>query len=68
VRLTAEGQFLTCLFATRSFDLRELLRNDSSDDQIAAEIVHAVGTKWAGHKIGQVNFLRPNKSMSQIGG
>ena len=68
VRLTAEGQFLTCLFATRSFDLRALLRDDSTDDQIAAEIVRAVGTKWAGHKIGQVNFLRPNKSMSQIGG
>jgi GTP 3',8-cyclase len=68
VRLTAEGQFLTCLFATRSFDLRDLLRNDSSDDQIAAEIGRAVGTKWAGHQIGQVNFLRPNKSMSQIGG
>ena len=68
VRLTAEGQFLTCLFATRSFDLRSLLRDGSSDDIVAAEIVRAVGTKWAGHTIGQVNFLRPNKSMSQIGG
>jgi GTP 3',8-cyclase len=68
VRLTAEGQFLTCLFATRSFDLRELLRSGATDDELAAEIVRAVGTKWAGHTIGQVNFLRPNKSMSQIGG
>ncbi len=68
VRLTAEGQFLTCLFETRSFDLRALLRDGSSDDAVAAEIVRAVGTKWAGHTIGQVNFLRPNKSMSQIGG
>ena len=68
VRLTAEGQFLTCLFATRSFDLRALLRSDATDDDLAAEIVRAVGTKWSGHTIGQVNFLRPNKSMSQIGG
>ena len=27
VRLTADGQFRTCLFATDEFDLRELLRN-----------------------------------------
>jgi GTP 3',8-cyclase len=68
VRLTAEGQFLTCLFATRSFDMRALLRDGSTDNEIAAEIVRAVGTKWAGHQIGQVQFLRPAKSMSQIGG
>ena len=27
-----------------------------------------VGTKWAGHRIGQVDFVRPDRSMSQIGG
>jgi len=68
VRITAEGQFRTCLFATREFDLRALLRGAASDDDLAAEIVRAVGTKWAGHAIGQVSFIRPNRSMSQIGG
>ena len=38
------------------------------DDRLAAEIERAVGTKWAGHRIGQVNFVRPARSMSQIGG
>ena len=33
-----------------------------------AEIERAVGTKWAGHRIGQVQFVRPPRSMSQIGG
>ena len=28
----------------------------------------AVGTKWAGHHIGAVDFVRPDRSMSQIGG
>ena len=28
----------------------------------------AVATKWAGHKINQVDFVRPRRSMSQIGG
>ena len=68
VRLTSDGQFRTCLFATDEFDLRNLLRNGGSDDKIADLIIHAVGTKWAGHQINQVNFIRPNRSMSQIGG
>ncbi len=68
VRLTADGQFRTCLFATTEFDLRGLLRSGASDDELAAEIERAVGTKWAGHQINQVTFVRPKRSMSQIGG
>lgn len=68
VRLTADGQFRTCLFATDEFDLRAALRSGESDDAIAARIERAVGTKWAGHQINQVNFIRPKRTMSQIGG
>ena len=68
VRLTADGQFRTCLFATTEFDLRALLRSGADDDSLAAEIEGAVGTKWAGHQINQVNFVRPKRTMSQIGG
>ena len=38
------------------------------DDDIAAVVEAAVGKKWAGHHIGQVDFIRPARSMSQIGG
>jgi GTP 3',8-cyclase len=68
VRITAEGQFRTCLFATDEFDLRALVRSGASDDDLAAEIRRAVGTKWAGHSIGQVHFTKPRRGMSQIGG
>ena len=68
VRLTAEGQFRTCLFSTTEFDLRAMLRGTATDDAIASEIARAVGTKWAGHAIGNVTFVRPKRSMSQIGG
>lgn len=68
VRLTAEGQFRTCLFATQEFDLLTAMRSGENDDQLAERIESAVGTKWAGHRINQVNFIRPGKSMSQIGG
>ena len=68
VRLTADGQFRTCLFSTDESDLRGALRSGASDDELAARIEAAVAGKWAGHKINQVDFVRPKRSMSQIGG
>jgi cyclic pyranopterin phosphate synthase len=68
VRLTADGQFRTCLFATDEHDLRAAMRAGADDDDVAAIIERAVGAKWAGHKINQVSFVRPARSMSQIGG
>jgi GTP 3',8-cyclase len=74
VRVTAEGAFRTCLFALEEFDVRAELRApegldaEDLDDRLAAVIERAVGTKWAGHRIGQVDFKRPDRSMSQIGG
>jgi GTP 3',8-cyclase len=79
VRLTAEGKLRTCLFALDETDLRVLVRGASDlgdsglddpelDDRLADALVGAVGKKWAGHRIGQVDFIRPGRSMSQIGG
>jgi cyclic pyranopterin phosphate synthase len=68
VRLTADGQFRTCLFATEESDLRALLRGGATDDDLAEVFTTAVSNKWAGHNIGNVHFIRPSRSMSQIGG
>jgi cyclic pyranopterin phosphate synthase len=74
VRVTAEGKFRTCLFALEEFDLRAVLRDGKGldapdlDDRLADAIAAAVGTKWSGHRIGNVDFIRPERSMSQIGG
>jgi cyclic pyranopterin phosphate synthase len=68
VRITADGKFRSCLFALEESDLRAVLRAGGNDDDVALVIERAVGTKWAGHRIGQVEFVRPARSMSQIGG
>jgi cyclic pyranopterin phosphate synthase len=68
VRLTAEGMFRNCLFAVAETDLRAVLRGGGTDDDLAAAIAADVGSKWAGHSIGRVEFRRPERSMSQIGG
>ena len=57
-----------CSSDLTEFDLRRLIRDGASDDELAAEIQRAVGTKWAGHQINQVTFVRPRRTMSQIGG
>jgi GTP 3',8-cyclase len=68
VRLTAEGQLRACLFSVDEVDLRALVREGGSDDDLAEAVAGCVAGTWAGHMIGQVNFLRPRRSMSQIGG
>ncbi len=68
IRLTADGQLRNCLFALEHVDLRALLRGDADDETILKAVAGEVDRKWAGHAIGQVHFLRPSKSMSQLGG
>ncbi|MCP5029678.1 MAG: GTP 3',8-cyclase MoaA [Actinomycetia bacterium] len=68
IRLTAEGQLHNCLFSVDNYDLRSVLRSGGTDDDIAEVVVQAVGEKGEGHAINQVHFIRPSKSMSQIGG
>jgi cyclic pyranopterin phosphate synthase len=68
LRLTADGQLRSCLFGLDDHDLRGVLRSGGSDDDLSAVIEACVGAKWAGHAINQVQFVRPRRSMSQIGG
>jgi cyclic pyranopterin phosphate synthase len=68
IRLTAEGKLRACLFATDEVDLRPVLRGGGSDDDLARILEDTVLAKGPGHQIGQVAFVRPRRSMSQIGG
>src|SRR2546421_1603635 len=68
IRLTADGQLRTCLFATEETDLRAVIRSDASDDDLAATIRRAVWNKELKHYIGDKRFKRANRSMSMIGG
>jgi cyclic pyranopterin phosphate synthase len=68
LRLTAEGQFRSCLFSLDEVDLRGPLRSGAGDDELAALIRGGVERKWAGHRINHPDFVRPAKSMSMIGG
>jgi cyclic pyranopterin phosphate synthase len=68
IRLTADGQLRTCLFATEETDLRAVIRSNASDEQLAEVIRRAIWNKELKHYIGDKRFKRANRSMSMIGG
>ncbi|MBX5448490.1 GTP 3',8-cyclase MoaA [Thermogemmatispora sp.] len=68
IRLTADGQLRTCLFATEETDLRTPLRSGASDEELMAIIRRAVWHKELKHYIGDTRFKRANRTMSMIGG
>ena len=68
VRLTADGQLRSCLFARTEDDLRTPLRAGASDEEIAAQMVRLMAAKKAGHGIDEPSFLQPARPMSAIGG
>jgi GTP 3',8-cyclase len=68
LRLTADGQLRACLFALEETDLRTPLRAGATGVELMDIIRACVSSKWAGHKIGREDFVRPARSMSAIGG
>ena len=68
LRLTADGKLRTCLFSLDEHDLRPLLRGGGSDEELASLLRDRVRHKEAGHRIGQADFVQPQRSMSCIGG
>jgi cyclic pyranopterin phosphate synthase len=68
IRITADGQLRTCLFATEETDLRAVVRSTTDDEAIATTIRNAVWHKELKHYIGDKRFKRANRSMSMIGG
>ncbi|HEV8526422.1 MAG TPA: GTP 3',8-cyclase MoaA [Actinomycetes bacterium] len=68
VRLTADGQVRTCLFAREESDLRSPLRSGASDAEIAQRWEAAMWGKKPGHGIDDPGFLQPARPMSAIGG
>jgi cyclic pyranopterin phosphate synthase len=68
LRLTADGQLRSCLFARTEDDLRTPLRAGASDDELADQVRRLVVAKKAGHGIDDPSFLQPQRPMSAIGG
>ncbi|OES46473.1 GTP 3',8-cyclase MoaA [Domibacillus iocasae] len=70
-RLSSEGKFYTCLFATDGFDLRDMIRSGASDSELA-EAVRNVWEKridrYSDERTEQTAKKRKKINMSYIGG
>lgn len=70
MRLSPEGQFFLCLFASRGYDVRHLLRSSASDNEIAAHLMEI----WRGRNDRYSELRGSNTApvdkieMSYIGG
>lgn len=68
IRLTADGKLRTCLFSKDDHDLRALLREGASDDDLVTYIRSVVNEKEEGHRINEPGFVPPSRTMVFIGG
>ncbi len=68
LRVTADGSLRNCLFAHNELSVRKVLRGGGTDDDLALMIRRAVWAKLPGHGINDPAYLRPERSMSMIGG
>jgi cyclic pyranopterin phosphate synthase len=68
IRLTADGKLRTCLFSKEDHDLKFLLRNGASDQEVAQYIQSVVAEKEEGHRINEPDFVPPSRTMVYIGG
>jgi len=68
IRLTADGQIRTCLFAHEEYAFRRLMRGGGDNEAIAALLRSAVWRKKPGHLINSPYFVQPERGMSAIGG
>jgi len=68
VRITADGQLRTCLFSLKEFPLKDRLRSGATDAELQDFILASVWKKEPGHKINQPDFVKPERTMSAIGG
>jgi len=68
VRLTADGKLRTCLFSKEDHDLRAMLREGASDEDLATYIRSIVMDKEESHHINEPGFVPPSRTMVFIGG
>ncbi|MGQ0419423.1 hypothetical protein ACT4US_07390, partial [Bacillus sp. HC-Mk] len=70
-RISADGKFYTCLFATEGLDVRELLRGNLSDEELLSVIQDVWMNRkdrYSDERTEESAKNRPKIEMSYIGG
>lgn len=67
-RITADGKIRNCLFSLEETDIKTLLRDGGTDDQIEQAVRASIAAKNEGHEINTSRFIQPDRPMFSIGG
>lgn len=70
-RLSSDGKFFTCLFASSGFDIRELVRSGQTDEQLLVAIRHVWERRtdrYSDERTEQTAMNKKKIGMSYIGG
>jgi cyclic pyranopterin phosphate synthase len=68
LRLTPDGKIRTCLFSDEEIDVKELLRNGGSEQDLREKLLVALRKKPERHSINTHQFKKCQRNMSAIGG
>lgn len=68
LRLTADGSIKTCLFSSTDVNLRQMLRDGSSEEAIIDVIMQATKGKWERHPGMDKLASLDSQTMCQVGG
>ncbi|MFC7061400.1 GTP 3',8-cyclase MoaA [Halobacillus seohaensis] len=71
VRISADGQLFTCLFASEGYDIREMIRNSEEDQAIISRLIKIWTMRDDQYSVDRKNGVPTTKTkieMSYIGG
>ena len=68
IRLTSDGKLRTCLFSQVDHDLYGRMQRGAALESLRSYVRAVVESKEERHHIGEAGFVKPSRSMVQIGG
>tara|TARA_B110000116_G_scaffold25480_1_gene19506 strand:+ start:67 stop:963 length:897 start_codon:yes stop_codon:yes gene_type:complete len=68
IRITADGKLLNCLYSEDGFNLKKIVQNGGSDEEIRSIILKSFINKYKDGWLAQNSNENQRESMSQIGG
>lgn len=68
IRITADGKLLNCLYSEDGFNLKTIIKNGGSDEELRSIILKSFINKYKDGWVAQNSSENQRESMSQIGG
>ena len=68
IRITADGKLLNCLYSEDGFNLKTIIQNGGSDEELRSIILKSFLNKYKNGWLAQNSSENQRESMSQIGG